>query len=112
MWFILKFNTLELSPLFQTGWFVESLLSQTLVVYVIRTGKIPFKESAPSIPLVVTTLVICTIGIALPFTAIGAGFEMGALPQEYWYGLALILPCYLLMTQLMKMWFIKKWGLI
>jgi Mg2+-importing ATPase len=112
LWFVLKANTPELSPLFQTGWFVESLLSQTLVVYVIRTGKIPFKESSPSLPLVVTTLVICTLGIVLPYTFLGAGFQMVELPDAYWYGLTLLLPCYLLLTQLVKVWFIRKWGVI
>ena len=112
LWFILQVNTLELSPVFQTGWFVESLLSQTLIVYVIRTGKIPFKDSMPSPPLVITTLVICAIGILLPFTVLGEGFEMSPLPGGYWYGLAFLLPCYLLLTQLVKAWFIKKWGII
>lgn len=112
LWFILQVNTLELSPVFQTGWFVESLLSQTLIVYVIRTGKIPFKDSMPSLPLVITTLVICTIGVLLPFTVPGEGFGMSPLPGRYWYGLAFLLPCYLLLTQLVKVWFIKKWGII
>ncbi len=112
MWFVLKANTPELSPVFQTGWFIESLLSQTLIVYVIRTGKIPFKESVPSWPLVMTTLVICAVGVVLPFTLVGDGFQMTPPPQLYWLGLALLLPCYLLTTQLMKMWFIKKWGLV
>ena len=112
LWFILQVNTLELSPVFQTGWFVESLLSQTLIVYVIRTGKIPFKDSMPSPPLVITTLVICTIGVLLAFTVPGEGFGMSPLPGGYWYGLAFLLPCYLLLTQLVKAWFIKKWGII
>ncbi|MBU3581655.1 magnesium-translocating P-type ATPase [Polynucleobacter sp. AP-Capit-er-40B-B4] len=112
LWFYLKENTLELSPIFQTGWFVESLLSQTLIVYVIRTGKMPFKDSIPSIPLMVTTLIICAVGVVLPFTAVGEGFQMAPLSRDYWYGLAFLLPSYLLLTQLVKTWFIKKWGVI
>lgn len=112
LWFVLKVNTLELSPIFQTGWFVESLLSETLIVYVIRTRKIPFLQSIPSASLIFTTLAICTLGVMLPYIAIGSYFQMVPLPTEYWYGLCLLLPCYLVLTQLVKMWFIQKWGVV
>ncbi|MBU3551351.1 magnesium-translocating P-type ATPase [Polynucleobacter sp. MWH-Berg-3C6] len=112
LWFILRANSVEMSPLFQTGWFVESLLSQTLVVYIIRTGKIPFKDSWPSLPLVLTTLFICAVGIVLPYTVLGQQFQMSPLPSNYWYAIAFLLPCYLLLTQLVKMWFVKKWGIV
>ena len=109
LWFYLKANTPDLSPIFQTGWFIESLLSQTLVVYVIRTGKIPFVESRPSLPLVVTTLIICTAAILLPYIAIGHFFQMVPLPATYWTGILILIPCYLLLTQLIKTWLISKW---
>jgi Mg2+-importing ATPase len=110
LWFYVKANTLELSPLFQTGWFVESLLSQTLIVYVIRTGKIPFVESRPSLPLVLTTLSVCALGISLPYLAIGHYFWMVPLPEIYWMGLLVLIPCYLLLTQFVKTWIIRKSG--
>jgi Mg2+-importing ATPase len=110
LWFYVKANTLELSPLFQTGWFVESLLSQTLIVYVIRTGNIPFLESKPSLPLVLTTLSVCTLGIFLPYLAVGQYFQMVPLPEIYWIGLLILIPCYLILTQLIKTWIIKKSG--
>jgi Mg2+-importing ATPase len=110
LWFYVKANTLELSPIFQTGWFVESLLSQTLIVYVIRTGKIPFVESKPSLPLVLTTLSVCMLGIFLPYIAIGKYFQMVPLPEIYWIGLAVLVSGYLLLTQLVKTWIIKKSG--
>ena len=112
LWFVLKANTSELAPIFQTGWFVESLLSQTLIVYVIRTRKIPFLQSIPSLPLIITTILICTLGVILPYTFLGENFQMAPLPSEYWYGLFLILPCYLLLTQVIKMWFMRRWGSI
>ena len=112
LWFILSANSVEMSSLFQTGWFVESLLSQTLVVYIIRTGKIPFKDSWPSLPLVLTTLFICAVGIVLPYTVLGQQFQMIPLPSQYWYAIAFLLPCYLLLTQLVKMWFLKRWGIL
>jgi Mg2+-importing ATPase len=112
LWFFLNANSIELSPIFQTGWFVESLLSQTLVVYVIRTGKIPFLESKPSLPLVVTTLVICALGISLPYLSLGKYFQMASLPDQYWLGLLMLLPCYLLLTQLVKMYLVRRWGVL
>lgn len=112
MWFVLKANTQEMAGLFQTGWFVESLLSQTLVVHIIRTGKIPFLESSPSKPLFMTTIGICILGVILPYTNIGASFQLQALPTIYWFGLAFLLPTYLLLTQVIKVFLIKKFGLI
>ena len=109
LWFYLKANTTDLSAIFQTGWFIESLLSQTLVVYVIRTGKIPFVESRPSLPLVVTTIVICTMAILLPYIALGEYFQMVPLPAMYWIGILILIPSYLLLTQFAKTWLIKRW---
>jgi Mg2+-importing ATPase len=112
LWFYLQANSEQATPIFQTGWFVESLLSQTLVVYIIRTGKIPFVQSKPSFPLVVTTLSICVLGVLLPYLAIGQHFQMTPLPQDYWVGIAVLIPCYLLLTQLVKAWLVKRWGVI
>ena len=112
LWFGLKANTMELSTLFQTGWFVKSLLSQTLIVHVIRTGKIPFIQSKPSPFLLMTTLGICLLGALLPYTSLGVSLQMQALPALYWWGIALIIPAYLLTTQLMKTFLIKRFGLI
>jgi Mg2+-importing ATPase len=110
LWFYVKANTIELSPIFQTGWFIESLLSQTLIVYVIRTGKIPFVESKPSLPLVLTTLSVCVLGVSLPYIAIGRYLQMVPLPEIYWLGLLVLIPCYLVLTQLVKTWIIRKSG--
>jgi Mg2+-importing ATPase len=110
LWFYVKANTIELSPIFQTGWFIESLLSQTLIVYVIRTGKIPFVESKPSLPLVLTTLSVCALGVSLPYLAIGRYLQMVPLPEIYWMGLLALIPCYLMLTQFVKSWIIRKSG--
>jgi Mg2+-importing ATPase len=110
LWFYVKANTIELSSIFQTGWFIESLLSQTLIVYVIRTGKIPFVESKPSLPLMLTTLSVCALGVSLPYLAIGRYLQMVPLPEVYWMGLLALIPSYLLLTQLVKTWIIRKSG--
>ncbi len=88
--------------LFQTGWFVESLLTQTLIIHVIRTNKIPFFQSRASPFLMVTSLAIMTVGVVLPFTFLGRYLGFSALPPAYWGYLALTLLCYGLLTQGVK----------
>ena len=112
LWFVLKANTLGNAHLFQTGWFVESLLSQTLIVHVIRTGKIPFIQSRPSNALLMTTMGICLFGAILPYTSLAGGMDLVPLPTLYWYGIAVIIFAYLLTTQLIKTLLIKRFGLI
>ncbi len=112
MWFVLGANAVEHQKLFQTGWFVESLLSQTLIVHIIRTGRIPFVESLASLPLTITGVVICAIGMALPFLPIGAWFGFRPLPGIYWLALAVILVTYMTLTQFVKVWMIRRFGLL
>ncbi len=97
--------------LFQTGWFVESLLSQTLIVHIIRTGRLPFVQSRASLPLALTTAVICAVGIWLPFSSFAKSFGFTALPAHYWIALTLIIAGYLLLTHVVKTWFIRRFGL-
>ena len=94
--------------LFQTGWFVESLLTQTLVIHVIRTNKIPFLQSRPSAFLMVMGVAIMTIGVALPFTPLGRYLGFTALPLLYWPYIALTLLCYVLLTQTAKAWLVRR----
>ncbi len=94
--------------LFQTGWFVESLLTQTLIIHVIRTNKIPFLQSWASWPLLVTTAVIMVLGAWLPFSPIGPAFGFTPLPALYWPLLALTLLGYVLLTQVVKSWLFRK----
>jgi Mg2+-importing ATPase len=112
MWFVLGANAVEHQKLFQTGWFVESLLSQTLIVHIIRTGRVPFFESMASLPLTITGVVICAIGVALPFLPIGAWFGFTPLPGAYWLALAAILVAYMALTQFVKAWMIRRFGLL
>ncbi len=111
MWFVLGWTTPEHAGLFQTGWFVESLLSQTLIVHVIRTGKVPFVDSKPSRLLMVATIVIALAGIVLPYSSMASSLQMQALPEIYWLYLFVILVCYLSLTQLIKRYLIKNFGL-
>jgi Mg2+-importing ATPase len=97
--------------LFQTGWFVESLLSQTLIVHVIRTGRLPFIRSRASLPLTLTTLTICAVGAWLPFSPFAHALGFVPLPHAYWLALAVMLLAYLGLTQLVKSWLIRRFGL-
>ena len=105
------FNAWDNPALFQTGWFVESLLTQTLIIHIIRTAKIPFLESRASTALITTTVVIAAIGIVLPFTWLGSFLGFVPLPHAYWAALCLILLSYVVLTHFVKTWFIGRFGL-
>lgn len=110
MWFVFKANTVDQQALFQTGWFVESLMTQTLIVHVIRTAKIPFVQSRASLPMLLITATVMGFGIYLPFSPIAASLGFVPLPAVYFLWLALILIVYCVLTQCVKTWFIKKYG--
>ncbi len=110
MWYVFQANTLEQQALFQTGWFVESLMTQTLIVYIIRTPKIPFLQSRPALPMLMVTLAIMAIALYLPFSPVAPALGFVPLPGEYFLWLALILSCYCLITQLVKIGFVRKYG--
>jgi Mg2+-importing ATPase len=96
--------------LFQTGWFVESLLTQTLIIHIIRTNRIPFLQSRASWPVIVTTAVVMMIGVWLPFSPIGSALGFQPLPQPYWPLILLTLLCYAFLTQMVKGWLLRhKW---
>jgi len=105
------FNAWNNPSLFQTGWFVESLLTQTLIIHIIRTAKIPFLESRASTALITTTIVIAAIGIMLPFSWLGGFLGFVPLPPTYWIALCLILLSYVILTHFVKTWFIGRFGL-
>jgi len=96
--------------LFHTGWFLESLCTQTLVIHIIRTGKIPFIESKPSKFLVFTSILIVAIGFIIPFSPLAKPFAFIAPPPSYFLALFIIIAAYLLMVYAGKSWFIKKYG--
>ncbi|MFH1825649.1 MAG: cation transporting ATPase C-terminal domain-containing protein [Candidatus Firestonebacteria bacterium] len=95
---------------FHTGWFIESLCTQTLVIYIIRTNKKPFIESWPSKFLVFTTLMIISVGIFLPFTPLGKHFGFVTPPILYFIALAIIIITYLFLVQIVKQKVVNKYG--
>jgi Mg2+-importing ATPase len=129
MWFVFKCSQLNLLPpaelagrfahatgpdqtyaaaLFHTGWFVESLMTQTLIIHVIRTNLIPFVQSKASWQLTMTTLLIMVIGAVLPYSPLATALGFVPLPPLYWLLLLLTLLCYVGLTQLVKTWLIRK----
>ncbi|WP_199768623.1 magnesium-translocating P-type ATPase [Sphingobacterium sp. HMA12] len=108
MYFIFKANTVEQQTLFQSGWFVEGLLSQTLIIHMIRTRKIPFIQSWAAAPVVALTSLIMLVGILLPFSPFATALKLQPLPLSYFPWLMGILVGYCLLTQFAKDWFIRK----
>ena len=90
------------ASLFQTGWFVESLMTQTLIIHIIRTNKIPFLQSMPSVPLILTSVIIMGMGILLPHSALASSLGFVELPTLYLPILLLTLLCYIFLTQAIK----------
>jgi len=126
LWFLFKCNHVVVTPellarypkeaidhtyaamLFHTGWFVESLMTQTLIIHVIRTNLIPFIHSRASWQLTLTTLLIMAAGAYLPFSPLAPALGFVPLPGLFWPILLLTLLCYVGLTQLVKMWLIRK----
>jgi Mg2+-importing ATPase len=96
------------ASLFQTGWFVESLITQTLIIHIIRTNKIPFIESRSSWPVLVMSIFIISVGIGIPFSPVGPYFGFTPLPLLYWPLLGLSLMTYAILTQMVKMWLLRR----
>ena len=96
------------ASLFQTGWFVESLLTQTLIIHIIRTNKIPFVQSRASQPVVRMGLLIMAVGVGLSSSRAGLALGFTQLPWLYWPLLALTVVCYLALTQAVKTWLLRR----
>jgi len=94
--------------LFHTGWFVESLFTQTLIIHVIRTNKIPFIQSRASRPLILTSLIIVSVGAWLTVSPLANALGLVRLPPLYWLLLLPMVLCYVVLTQLVKTWFIRR----
>ncbi len=110
MWFVFAANSVEHQALFQSGWFIEGLLSQTLVVHMLRTQKIPFIQSTAALPVLLTTGLIMAIGIYIPFSPLGTLVGLEPLPWQYFPWLAGTLICYCVVAQLMKRFYIRRFG--
>ena len=98
-------------PLFQTGWFVELLLTQTLIIHIIRTAKIPFLQSHASNSLIVTTILVAGAGALLPYSPLASTLGFVPLPGLYWPAVLVIILGYCVLAHLVKTWFVRRWGM-
>ena len=108
---IYVFNAWSNPTLFQTGWFVESLFTQTLIIHVIRTNKIPFIQSRASWALIISSFIIVSVGAWLTVSPLAETLGFVTLPPLYWLILAMMLVCYVLLTQVVKVWFYRRYGI-
>jgi len=104
------FNSWQNPELFHSGWFVESIFTQTLIIHIIRTNKIPFIESRASWPLIATSLIIISIAAWLTVSPLAGTLGLVPLPPKYWLLLGIMLLSYMTLTQVVKTWFYKKFG--
>lgn len=110
LWFYFGANTIASQSFFQTGWFVEGLITQTLIIHMIRTPKIPFIQDNASLPLILSTLTVVLIGIWLPFSPFAPHIGMVALPIKYFGFLAMIVLGYAGCVSVLKHYYIKRFG--
>ena len=110
MWWAIGANRAELSPLFQCGWFVFGTVSQVLVIHMIRTSKLPFLQSKPSMPLFLSTFLVMAVTLAVGFTDLAIGLDMQRLPFAFIPWLAALLAGYLLCVQLVKRLYVHRYG--
>jgi len=100
----------HLEQIFHSAWFVESIFTQTLIVHIIRTRRIPFIQSRASTPMILTTLAIMAIGVWLPYTAVGHYIHLYPLPWAFYPWLLLFTLTYCVLTHLVKTWFYRRFG--
>ncbi|POU49336.1 magnesium-translocating P-type ATPase [Pantoea sp. PSNIH5] len=110
MWHVFGANSIDHQGLFQSGWFIEGLLSQTLVVHMLRTRQIPFIQARASWPIMLTTLAVVVIGVTLPFSPLAATFGLQALPLSYFPWLVATLLGYCLLSQGVKTIYMRRYG--
>jgi Mg2+-importing ATPase len=98
------------AALFHTGWFIESIFTQTLIVHIIRTNRIPFAQSRPSAGLLLSTLGILAVGAYLPYSPLATYLGLVPLPLVYWGWIAGFMACYAVLTNTVKQWFNRRFG--
>jgi Mg2+-importing ATPase len=110
MWYVFGANAPARQTLFQSGWFIESLATQTLIVHMIRTSRVPFIQSRATWPVLATTAAIIAGGMLLPFESLGRKLGLAPLPASYFLWLGAILLSYSVLTQIIKGWYIRRFG--
>lgn len=108
LWYVFKFNSVDKAVMFQSGWFVFGILSQTLIIHMIRTDKIPFVESKSSKQLLISTFAVVIITLIISFTNISVIFDLSRLPYTYLIWIVGLMLVYILFIQIYKKFYIKS----
>ena len=108
LWYVFKYNTVEKAVLFQSGWFVFGILSQTLIIHMIRTSKVPFFESKSSKQLIISTFSIVIITLIIAFTNIAIIFDLSKLPLYYLTWIGILMLVYIIVIQIYKKIYISN----
>jgi P-type Mg2+ transporter len=108
LWFVFHAKGPGGEAIFQSGWFIESLLSQTLIVHMIRTEKIPFVQSRAAVPVLLLTSAIMGVGLYLPYSTLGSAVSLVRVPTAFFGWLVVTLLAYGAVTQLVKTWYIQR----
>ncbi|HUN91464.1 MAG TPA: magnesium-translocating P-type ATPase [Burkholderiaceae bacterium] len=110
MWFVFGARSEAQQSVFQAGWFIEGLATQTLIVHMIRTAKLPFIESRPAAALALTTLAVVALGVFVAVGPLAADFKFARLPAAYYPCVAAFVLCYIALTQWLKRFYVRRWG--
>ncbi|MEG0293899.1 magnesium-translocating P-type ATPase [Enterococcus sp.] len=110
MWFVFSANTVAEQSIFQAGWFMIGLVTQTLVVHVVRTKKVPFVQSIASLPVLISTLLAIIAAFVIILTPLRTLFDFGALPSNYWIWFVGIVAAYLITLEFAKRLYIRLTG--
>jgi P-type Mg2+ transporter len=110
MWFVFGATTDAQSPLFQAGWFVEGLATQTLIVHMIRTQKLPFVQSRPGTPLLLMTIAVVAFGMLIAVGPMAHVFKFAPLPLAYFPWWAAMVGGYIVLIQVVKTWYLRRFG--
>jgi Mg2+-importing ATPase len=108
LWFVFHANGPAGERAFQSGWFIESLLSQTLIIHMIRTEKIPFIQSRAAVPVLLLTSLIMAVGLYLPYSSLGTAVSLVHLPAAFFPWLVATLLAYGALTQIVKTWYVRR----
>ena len=108
LWYVFKFNTVEKAVMFQSGWFVFGILSQTLIIHLIRTNKIPFIQSKSSKQLLISTFAVVIITLVISFSNISVIFDLSKLPYQYFIWIVALMVVYVIVIQIYKKFYLKS----
>ena len=108
LWFVFKYDNVEMAGYFQCGWFMFGVISQTMVIHTIRTPMFPFVKDRASVQLTISTIAVIAVTLLIGFTGISSLFGLPTMPIIYMAWLAGLMVVYTLFAQFLKTLYIKR----